>query len=89
MKKILFGAVLVSTFFVSPLGAFAQESLVVNEPILEPTGSSEKIVIVDALKQEIASLRIREKESNFITGFWIRLKIQELENKLNIRKALQ
>lgn len=91
MKNILLGAVIITGALVGAPAVFAQETLPVIEPVYSEVLPTESLDVLPmtALEEEIQALRIKEKESNFLTRFLIRLKIQELENKLNIKKALQ
>lgn len=93
MKKIIFGAVIITGSLVIPSVLLAQENLTpiipeATEITVGESLSSETVPLTN-LEEEIEILRIKEKESGFLGRFIIRLKIQELENKLNIKKALQ
>lgn len=79
----------------TPFFAFAQESTLVSpepsEVIARPANEEVVLDPKEILQKELAELKAKESDptTGFVTRFFIRIKIKELENKLNIATALK
>lgn len=85
--KTFLASVTIAATFLGPVFVFAQEitppetAVVIAPVIIDPTTQ---------MQNELTGLRTHENNptTGFIARFFIRLKIRELENKLNIATAL-
>lgn len=96
MKKTAI-IMVVGLFFAGTMIVSAQETVSVEileqNPVAEVVSEEKTPEILtqeQILMQELAGLRIREQETNgFFAKLVLRTRIRQIENQLNIKKALQ
>jgi len=89
--KTFLSSLMVAAVLLTP-AAFATAA----EPVVSPSENvlvseiSNPVIVVDEQVVELAALKLKEKDPSIggITKFFLRLKIRQLENQLNIKKAL-
>lgn len=89
--KTLFATAAIAAVLIAPAPfAFAAETVSVPSENVTATEMSNAVTVVDEQVQELETLKLKEKDLSVggITKFFLRIKIRQLENQLNIKKAL-
>lgn len=89
--KTLFATAAIAAVLIAPAPfAFAAETVSVPSENVTAAEMSNAVTVVDEQAQELETLKLKEKDPSVggITKFFLRIKIRQLENQLNIKKAL-